>query len=146
MNSLCYDLDICVYGLFCNPCLFGENSSHVTAYPGCVAQTIALIIVTYSVGLTGLFAEELLCNGSEVLSSINGLATSCITSGVIASYTCGTRTKIREKYGVQGTSLDDFCIHCFCSPCAVCQEAQEIRHRTKNDDPLLPPEYQEMTL
>ena len=37
------------------------------------------------------------------------------------------RTKLREKYGIEGSFNEDFWTHFCCSSCAVCQEAHEIR-------------------
>ena len=52
-----------------------------------------------------------------------GLAYMCgvgyITTGLIWQ-------KIREKYGIQGSFPGDVVCHCFCSLCALVQEAWEI--------------------
>lgn len=37
----------------------------------------------------------------------------------------GTRRKIRNKYNLPARPCNDFCVTCFCSQCALCQEYQE---------------------
>ena len=37
------------------------------------------------------------------------------------------RTKIRVQKGIAGTIAGDIVYHVFCSACAICQEAQELK-------------------
>jgi len=37
------------------------------------------------------------------------------------------RTRLRNKYNIQGSYANDCMIHSLISPCALCQEAEEIR-------------------
>lgn len=37
------------------------------------------------------------------------------------------RRKIRNKYLIEGNLCEDCMFHCFCSPCAVCQEYTEVK-------------------
>lgn len=40
------------------------------------------------------------------------------------------RRKIRETFDLPEQPCSDTCIHCWCSPCATCQEAREIKRRS----------------
>lgn len=39
------------------------------------------------------------------------------------------REKIREKYGIAGSLINDLICHCCCPLCALVQESQELRGR-----------------
>jgi len=39
------------------------------------------------------------------------------------------RGKVREKYGIEGGTVGDFCTHLCCGCCAVIQEASEVMKR-----------------
>mmetsp|Transcript_5458 Transcript_5458/g.12087 ORF Transcript_5458/g.12087 Transcript_5458/m.12087 type:complete len:273 (+) Transcript_5458:167-985(+) len=39
------------------------------------------------------------------------------------------RGALRAKYNLPAEPCGDCCVHCFCTPCAVCQEARELRIR-----------------
>lgn len=142
------DLDIFIYGLFCNPCLFGENSSHVIPYPGCVAQTASVLLLFYTFNATGALIDTMCLNDNTLASSFLSSSFACLSTIVTAAYTSGTRTKLRNKYNIDGSDTNDFILHCLCLPCAVCREAQEIRYRKDTIldtiDPMLPPSYQKM--
>lgn len=144
------DLDVCIYGTFCNPCLFGENSSHVISYPSCFAQTIAVVFLYYSLNVTGGIIGCSSLDAKALGSALLSVSCSCLSCLLTSLYTKGIRTRIREKYNIEGTDSEDLLCHCLCLPCSVCREAQEIRYRTKNthflDDmeTMLPPRYQEM--
>jgi len=62
---------------------------------------------------------------------LHGLATFCgfgfISDAII-------RQKIREKYGIDGSLVNDIICHCFCPCCALIQEAREVIHKG-NDAP-----------
>jgi Cys-rich protein (TIGR01571 family) len=46
----------------------------------------------------------------------------------IADIICRTivRGKVRQQRNIEGSQISDCCLHLFCAPCALCQEAQEI--------------------
>lgn len=143
------DLDVCIYGTLCNPCLFGENSSHVISYPSCFAQTIAVLFLYYSLNVTGVILDSTCFYGESVASALISTSFGCLSCLLTGMYTGNIRTKIREKYNIEGTDSEDLLLHCLCHPCSVCREAQEIRHRTRNtnyldDMEMLAPRYQEM--
>eukprot|EP00899_Mesostigma_viride_P020811 jgi/Mesvir1/28731/Mv19699-RA.1 len=47
--------------------------------------------------------------------------------GIPCVYTFGFRSKIRERFGIPGSPAGDFCLHCWCGPCAYLQEARELK-------------------
>lgn len=44
-------------------------------------------------------------------------------------YSFVNRTKLRAKYSLPEHPFSDFCIHCCCEICALCQERREIKYR-----------------
>jgi hypothetical protein len=59
-----------------------------------------------------------------ILPSVLGAV---LANAVIGHYAGNMRRQIRDKYNIEGSAFEDFCIHFCCSPCGVCQEAHEIR-------------------
>mmetsp|Transcript_27483 Transcript_27483/g.74351 ORF Transcript_27483/g.74351 Transcript_27483/m.74351 type:complete len:102 (+) Transcript_27483:85-390(+) len=51
----------------------------------------------------------------------------CICPSFACIYGGSTRTMVRNKYGLNETPCSDCCVHCWCSPCAVCQEARQLK-------------------
>jgi Cys-rich protein (TIGR01571 family) len=69
--------------------------------------------------------------------------TSCLTGGAIwylihqhtccgALYSCGYRTKLREKYGLPEEPCNDCCTDCFCLPCSLAQQTRELQNHGLN--------------
>jgi Cys-rich protein (TIGR01571 family) len=52
----------------------------------------------------------------------------------LGAYAGKFRTELREKYNIEGSQFTDCIIHSVMSPCALCQEAEEIeiRHNENN--------------
>ncbi|KAL6192566.1 hypothetical protein ACLB2K_033652 [Fragaria x ananassa] len=42
------------------------------------------------------------------------------------------RSKLRQQYSLNGSRCGDFLVHCFCEPCALCQEYRELQSRGFN--------------
>lgn len=120
------EYDVLLYGFLLHPCLFGENSAHIVKHPSCVSHTLSYT----GLGLTGNCLGTLL---GTALFSVNGPAGpvcgSIFSSLFIGTYAGEMRTRLRKKYDIPGDLEQDIMIHTLCSPCAVCQEAQEIRLR-----------------
>lgn len=53
----------------------------------------------------------------------------CCCPCLACIYAGQTRGEIRAKYGLQESPCSDCCVHCFCSPCAVCQETRELARK-----------------
>ena len=43
------------------------------------------------------------------------------------------RAQIREVYEIEGSFVQDCCVHCWCTPCAVCQEYREVNYRIRKE-------------
>ena len=123
-----FDIDICMYGLYFTPCLFGRNTEHTIEHPGCESHAFTYTALVLTSTLMGVSFAQILHPGSQLLATISGTICSSV---IVGSYGGDMRTKLRQKYDISGSPQEDFCAHFFCSPCAVCQEAQEIRYRSK---------------
>ncbi|XP_021293403.1 cell number regulator 2-like [Herrania umbratica] len=44
-------------------------------------------------------------------------------------YGCYYRRKLRQQYGLKASPCHDYCVHCFCHYCALCQEYRELRNQ-----------------
>ncbi|XVF85412.1 hypothetical protein PTKIN_Ptkin17bG0116000 [Pterospermum kingtungense] len=44
-------------------------------------------------------------------------------------YGCHNRRQLRREYGLKASPCKDFCVHCFCHYCALCQEYRELRNQ-----------------
>ncbi|XP_074299617.1 protein PLANT CADMIUM RESISTANCE 2-like [Silene latifolia] len=64
------------------------------------------------------------CGTNGVLYTVIALLT-----GLHCIYTCMYRSKMKLQYGMPQNNLDDFCIHCWCHYCALCQEHRELERR-----------------
>ncbi|OWM90311.1 protein PLANT CADMIUM RESISTANCE 7-like [Punica granatum] len=49
--------------------------------------------------------------------------------GLFCCYTCTYRTKLPGLYSLHGDQCGDFCTHCWCTCCALCQEYRELKNR-----------------
>ena len=47
-----------------------------------------------------------------------------------------SRGNARRKLGIEGTCVEDGCIHAFAHPCALCQESREIAAARTGDRPI----------
>ncbi|KAH9311099.1 hypothetical protein KI387_026134, partial [Taxus chinensis] len=56
-------------------------------------------------------------------------------TGCAGYYSCFYRTKMRAKFNMPESRCGDCLLHCFCDPCAMCQEYRELKH--KGYDPAL---------
>ena len=129
VKSVQCDYDILMYGIACHPCLFGENSAHVIEHPSCISHTMAYLGLMFSSNWLGIYISECISPGSQIIAfTSSSLCSSCM----IGTYGGEMRTKLRHRYGIDGDKNQDFLVHFLCSPCATCQEAQEIRLR-KNE-------------
>ncbi|KAJ4794194.1 Protein PLANT CADMIUM RESISTANCE 2 [Rhynchospora pubera] len=52
----------------------------------------------------------------------------CVT-GCACLFSCFYRAKMRSQYSLKEAPCGDCCIHCFCEPCALCQEYRELKRR-----------------
>lgn len=123
------DYDIFIYGMCCTPCLYGENAYSITRHPSCVSYALSYALLAMSFNMLGSCVGNALIPENPYMI----LACSSLFSSIGIGYFAGkNRQEIRKKYGINGSLDDDMCSHFICSPCGVCQEAQEIRERNKN--------------
>ncbi|CAI7923884.1 unnamed protein product, partial [Closterium sp. NIES-54] len=52
-----------------------------------------------------------------------------ILVGMGCFYSCGFRSKLRQKYMLPAKPCGDCCVHTFCLLCAICQEYRELKNR-----------------
>uniref|UniRef100_A0A803LVG6 Uncharacterized protein n=1 Tax=Chenopodium quinoa TaxID=63459 RepID=A0A803LVG6_CHEQI len=53
----------------------------------------------------------------------------CCLTGCHSIYSCTYRSKLKAQLGIRENYCADFCSHCFCEYCALCQEYRELQHR-----------------
>eukprot|EP00898_Chlorokybus_atmophyticus_P008710 jgi/Chlat1/8840/Chrsp91S08177 len=73
-------------------------------------------------------AGSALC-GLSVLGDMIGAGIGIPRVPLAALYACHYRQKLRAKYGLPGSATNDFCAYYLCGPCAVCQDARELKLR-----------------
>nr|XP_010932616.2 uncharacterized protein LOC105053222 [Elaeis guineensis] len=64
------------------------------------------------------------CGASGALYALIFCVTACS-----CLYSCFYRTKLRAQYSLRGSPCTDCLVHCFCEPCALCQEYRELKRR-----------------
>ena len=146
----CHNTENTLMALFCSPCLYGINKSKMEALDGEVGTNIipgtftyiAILIGWQMVGIfyTGFIGH--LINAVPSPDVIQCISTLCGSIGT-GLYAGKLRTKIRNKYNIEGTPYYDCCIHSFAAPCALCQEANEIKYRSTiiSDEQMYMPVY-----
>ncbi|KAJ7552287.1 hypothetical protein O6H91_06G048500 [Diphasiastrum complanatum] len=75
----------------------------------------------------------------QIAQKVDDDQSSCFVNGLIYAaayivglpccYSCLYRRKMRAKYQLGEEPCNDFCTHCFCEPCALCQEYRELQNR-----------------
>lgn len=114
--NCCKDEESCWWGTWCCWLLSARNSERFEVGSS-FAQSCTFVGFIVIVLLSLIVLPQ-----ASLLLLIGGLVYYCIYRGQI-------RTKIREKYGIQGSLCEDVAIHSVCACCAVCQEAQEANVR-----------------
>ncbi|KAI4365834.1 hypothetical protein MLD38_021785 [Melastoma candidum] len=97
-----------------------------------IAPTVCLFSLHNLYRITG-FLDDLMnacffpLKGSCVCAGI----TCCLLSlfACSAVYTCTYRPKLRGLYSIPGGQCADYCVHCCCPLCAICQEHRELKNR-----------------
>lgn len=127
-KSMC-EYDIMLYGMLLHPCLFAENAEHVVKHPSCLSHLLSYTGLGLVGNCTGSLLADAIVPGSAFGSSF---CTTLFGNMFLGVYGGEMRTRLRKKYDIEGNSTEDFMIHTLCSPCAICQEAQEIRLRNQH--------------
>eukprot|EP00612_Vaucheria_litorea_P003944 CAMPEP_0171461372 /NCGR_PEP_ID=MMETSP0945-20130129/5847_1 /TAXON_ID=109269 /ORGANISM="Vaucheria litorea, Strain CCMP2940" /LENGTH=125 /DNA_ID=CAMNT_0011987707 /DNA_START=41 /DNA_END=418 /DNA_ORIENTATION=- len=58
---------------------------------------------------------------------------------------CGTRTQIRNKYGLREEPCSDCLVHFLCLACALCQDFREVKKQNGLMGAAAAPEVEEMS-
>ncbi|KAI9128994.1 hypothetical protein K1719_000477 [Acacia pycnantha] len=59
-----------------------------------------------------------------------GITLYCLAHiGCACLYTFTYRGKLRGLFNLPEDPCNDFCVHCFCVSCAICQEYRELKNR-----------------
>ncbi|KAF5839460.1 PLAC8 family-domain-containing protein [Dunaliella salina] len=97
-------------------------------------------------GIAGCFEDCFICGVGSCLTGFlygenyrkiygYGFTCACLMYTIMPCFACcfanTTRAELRKKYNLVEEPCGDCCIHFFCSPCAVCQEARELRIRER---------------
>ena len=130
--------------LACPMILFGHTHAKVQAsegdpYPSWILHacgyvgSYALGIFTFAAyGVPFLHAVGINVSPQVVQSIATGCGSACL-----GMYAGKKREKIRSKYGIHGSRFTDCMVHTLISPCALCQEANQITYN--QNGPLFVP-------
>ena len=118
-TSLCFPA--VSYGIINQKLKYLRNRVPESCVPACLTYT-TYAAIGYYLGLTlGMIDLKL---PFEVSTGIATVCSSCYTGLVSFS----TRTRIREKYNIEGSKFEDCMTHLLCMPCALSQEIYEIEN------------------
>ncbi|KAL5611584.1 uncharacterized protein BROUX77_001740 [Berkeleyomyces rouxiae] len=77
------------------------------------------------------------------MQSYSCVNTDCmLTCGINCLTGCGwiyammKRTELRERYGIEGSAMNDCCATYWCMCCAIVQAEKEVKHRTQGLPPI----------
>ena len=102
-----------------------EGKIQASCIPGCFAYTAS--------NISGQIMSIIAFGGIPgIMPYLSGVS---LVGGMIGTgfYAGSNRTNIREKYNIQGRKYNDFFIHMFASPCALCQESAFLETRYNNE-------------
>lgn len=133
----CSNTEHTAMALFCHPCLYGINKSKIEALNGepnssMIPGTCTYLAINIGWQLAGVMYTGLIANMIGVTPIPEVIQCAAASCGMLGTglYAGRLRTQIREKYNINGSKCDDFFTHAMISPCALCQEANEIKHQT----------------
>jgi Cys-rich protein (TIGR01571 family) len=95
-----------------------------------------LVIIFYSIDMnySTTYEYEYDQYGRQVRVTRGALAWAVALAGIcnmiMVFVGCTYRGKIREQFGIQGSSCEDCLLHSFCTLCAVTQEARHVDRDT----------------
>lgn len=122
--------EICA--LYCPMYQYATNLSAIDHY-----ENKPQIPFTYAFIYLFVYFATLITTNSFLIATFPQLAPPIVSaiSSICASFSIGlyagsSRTTIRQKYNIEGSSIYDVIVHTLVSPCALCQEAYEIEYRT----------------
>jgi Cys-rich protein (TIGR01571 family) len=119
-------LETLIMSFVCSPCQFGithakAHDPEQAAYSYCVAYGFHSYMY-YLVALTLTPVPPLTPASAALVASL-------VSSSAVGAYAGYARTRLRQKYGIEGSSCDDCLLHTFFPQCALAQEAHEVLKR-----------------
>lgn len=148
-SSLCYGgpLETSCTGLLCPMVLFGHTHAKYQAsdgdsYPSWIPFACGYI-GSYALGISCFVAYGaplLHALGVALTDNVVQPAASACGSLCLGLYAGNKRSVIRQKYNIKGSQCEDFAVHSFVSPCALCQESIELDMQTR-ESVLISGEY-----
>ena len=131
-----YPLDKTFTSLVCPMITFGHNSATMNAQEGHPYPSW----VPYGCGYIGAYVLGVVCVVSYFPQFFPGITDATVSalaqlqgSLCLGVYAGHQRSRIREKYNIEGNSYSDCIMHSFLSPCALCQESYEIDYQTMHN-------------
>ena len=135
-ESLCcgtFPLDTLCTAIVFPMCLYGQNNArmsamngdpHSSCYPYACGYIGAYVIgsigfLSYGTIIGSLAHFTMSQQTAQVVAQLGG-------SSCIGCYAGRFRTQIRNKYGIAGSRSNDCLTHSTLSPCALCQETNEL--------------------
>lgn len=105
----------------------------------CFTNKVVCLFVAFCPG--GLCFIQ--ARSTEKASGFKSGVAFCIACWLGCFGTGYNRSTIRRAFEIPGSWLKDCLLHCFCSPCAVCQEHEEVELRilSKRNVSSRPPTY-----
>jgi len=95
-----------------------------------------IYLLSFSLKLLKQFSLSELCMEMFTACGVSGvLYYLLMLVGCNPCYSCFYRKKLRAKFNLEEDPCGDFLVHCFCEPCALCQEYKELKN--KGLDPAL---------
>lgn len=120
--------------------LFGHTHARVKAiegdpYPSWVPYCIGYAASYVSGALSAALLMSALAHPPSAAAA-HAAASGC-GSLHLGCYAGSNRTYIRNKYGIRGSACLDVLAHTLVSPCALCQEAEEVEFRASRGAEVL---------
>eukprot|EP01024_Parvocaulis_polyphysoides_P030786 TRINITY_DN28008_c0_g1_i4.p3 TRINITY_DN28008_c0_g1~~TRINITY_DN28008_c0_g1_i4.p3 ORF type:complete len:148 (-),score=6.53 TRINITY_DN28008_c0_g1_i4:227-670(-) len=107
------DIPVCVYGMFCSPCVLGYNYSQATGESG------KAVCASYCI-------QHTCCSCAIVGASVRKQLR-CKYNLINEDYETWINTPIKKLNFQHRQQFGDCCLHCFCGPCSICQEARQVK-------------------
>ncbi|OMO99776.1 hypothetical protein COLO4_13089 [Corchorus olitorius] len=80
----------------------------------------------WSTGLFDCFSDcSLSCGGNCLLYLLVHHVSGCLITILFGYF---HRRTLRRDFGLKSSPCPDFCVHCFCHYCALCQEYRELQN------------------
>ncbi|KAL8161969.1 hypothetical protein V2J09_013458 [Rumex salicifolius] len=114
-------------GLF--DCFSDMDSCCLVCWCPCVAFGRMAVIIDEACCCSGAFC--CLQSFALCLSAVAQVAAPSASTPDVKRlyYTYQYRSKLKENLNIPASCCADYCTHCWCKPCAICQEYRELQER-----------------